>query len=88
MQSLQNEIRDFVARAPKPFEFTGFRMLSFERVRNVWLEEISAGNIDQRINRRSGLIKERPFYAQCRIAKSIRRNHRNRLRHIGLSICY
>lgn len=84
----QNEIRDFIERAPKSFVFNGVRSIDLRGVRKVWLAEISAGDIDARINRRAGIGSHRPLYKPNPVFAAVRRHHRNALRKIGIRICY
>lgn len=89
MEIHPNEIRDFVNRAPRPFVFEGQRILDMSRVRGTWLSEMASGSIDDRINRRAGFKKGgKPFYKTNPIWASVRRNHRNEMRKIGIRICY
>ena len=88
MEIHPNEIRDFVNRAPRPFVFEGQRILDMSRVRGTWLSEMASGSIDDRINRRAGIKKTKLFYKTNTIFASVRRNHRNEMRKIGIRICY
>ncbi|MCK9987775.1 MAG: hypothetical protein AzoDbin1_04247 [Azoarcus sp.] len=86
-----NELRDFALRAPKPVEYDGCRIVSHERVRHAWLEEMHSGSIHERINRRAGVkVFAAPFYAPWRGARSaIKRHIRRELQKAGLrSICH
>lgn len=78
-----NEIRDYLARAPKKWEFRGREMINNTHVRLVWLAGIAYGPLNERINRRAGIINPwRPF---CNPTTSaIRRNDRNKFRHAGI----
>lgn len=69
-----NEIRDFLARAPKRFYRSGAYCRNPAAVRYRWLAEISEGSIDHRIERRAG-VRSNPDYVKP-IQKSIRRNAR------------
>jgi len=51
----QNEIRDYVRRAPKRMFFDGMRMVNTMHVRLKWLSSIAMGTLDERINRRAGM---------------------------------
>lgn len=51
----QNEIRDYLARAPRRFHFDGMRMVNNTGARFAWLASIASGTLDQRINRRAGI---------------------------------
>lgn len=50
----QNEIRDYLKRAPKRMYFDGARMVNTTHARLKWLSEIALGSLDERINRRAG----------------------------------
>jgi len=72
-----NEIRDYVQRAPKRWSFDGSRMINQTGVRLKWLHSLCMGTIDERINRRAGLIDEwRPFSnpAHSAVRRKERRN--------------
>lgn len=79
-----NEIIDFVKRAPAPYVFNGSRIIDMGHVRQKWLSEIFSGDIDVRINRRAGLIKERLFFKTNPIFASVRRHQRNVFRKMGI----
>ena len=51
----QNEIRDYLARAPRRFHFNGMCMVNNTAARFSWLASIASGTLDQRINRRAGI---------------------------------
>jgi hypothetical protein len=51
----QNEIRDYIARAPKRIQFDGKQLVNNTGARFRWLEQLCRGTIDQRINRRAGV---------------------------------
>lgn len=74
----QNEIRDFILRAPPETKFNGFCVVNYSNIRNRWLDSISYGTIHQRINRRSGISFVPKIYAMSANYKSIQRNKRNR----------
>ena len=50
----QNEIRDYINRAPKRLRFDGGRMVNTTHVRLKWLAQIAIGTLNERINRRAG----------------------------------
>ncbi|NMG29571.1 hypothetical protein [Aromatoleum evansii] len=86
-----NELRDFALRAPKPVEFDGLRLVSHERVRHRWLEEMHSGSIHERINRRAGVkVFNAPFYAPWRGTRSAIQRHIRRMLQIAgfRSICH
>jgi hypothetical protein len=70
-----NEIRDYLQRAPKRWSFDGKRMTNHTGARLKWLHELCRGTLDERINRRAGLVDEwRPF---CNpVHSAIRRKER------------
>ena len=74
-----NEIRDYIERAPRKWEFRDGRMVNHTHVRLKWLSEIACGTIDQRINRRAGVPDQwRPWCDPT--FKAMVRNQRKRLR--------
>ncbi len=78
----QNEIRDYLERAPKKWSFNGHLMINHTRSRYLWLADLLRGPLDERINRRAGLIREflpwkNPTHSSCR------RHQRNELRKRG-----
>ncbi len=81
---LNNEVRDFINRAPPPRTFNGYRIHDYSEVRHRWLNEIAGGTIDQRINRRSQPEPTRlyPWHGNPSwylVRKSINRHHRREL---------
>jgi hypothetical protein len=64
MSTIQNnEIRDYLERAPKRFRFDGRRMVNYTHQRFTWLASLARGTIDEKINRRAGAIdRYRPFH--------------------------
>lgn len=79
----QNEIRDYIQRAPKKWIFRGHQMVNTSHVRLKWLAEIAQGTLNERINRRAGcedkwIPWKNPVHSSCR------RHHRNELRKKGL----
>jgi hypothetical protein len=51
-----NEIRDYIERAPKRLTFNGTGMVNNTHVRYVWLAGIARGVLDEKINRRAGVV--------------------------------
>jgi hypothetical protein len=83
----QNEIRDFLLRAPRrSWRFTGCHLVNYEACRHLWFADLLKGTIDERINRRSGLKVFTPLqYAPWRGPYSaIKRNKRRELQRSGL----
>ena len=74
----QNEIRDYLARAPRRFHFNGMFMVNNTAARFSWLASIASGTLDQRINRRAGINDVfQPF--KYPIYSSQKRHHRRQL---------
>ena len=77
-----NEIRDYIQRAPKKWEFRGQQMVNNTYPRLVWLSTLARGTIHEKINRRAGI--EHPYAPwHYPTGSAIRRNHRNNLRKQG-----
>jgi hypothetical protein len=51
-----NEIRDYLQRAPKRRSFDGQRMVNNTQARYTWLASIARGVLDEKINRRAGVV--------------------------------
>jgi len=78
MNPEQNEIRDYLARAPRRFHFDGIRMVNNTAARFSWLALIASGTLDQRINRRAGITDVyRPFKYPAH--SSQKRHHRRQM---------
>ena len=74
----QNEIRDYIARAPRRFHFDGMRMVNNTGARFAWLATIASGTLDQRINRRAGIEDVfKPF--KYPVYSSQKRHHRRQM---------
>lgn len=77
----QNEIRDYLARAPKRWSFNGSQMVNHFPHRVKWLLELCRGTIDERINRRAGVSFDwlyepwRPSRQQSSYARKERRKN-------------
>jgi len=77
-----NEIRDYLNRAPRKWEYRDGRMLNNTHARLKWLSEIAIGSIDQRINRRAGISDpwlpwcNPGFKAMCRNQRKLLKKHR------------
>lgn len=88
----QNEIRDFLQRAPRGnWRFAGHHLINYEGCRSLWFASILRGTIDDRINRRAGLkVFAAVQYAPWRGPYSaIKRNKRRELQRCGLrSFCH
>lgn len=76
LDMMQNEIRDYLKRAPKKWNFDGCRMVNHTHARLVWLTSIARGTLDEKINRRAGISDAwRPWYFPV---DSARRRHNRR----------
>ncbi len=74
----QNEICDYLARAPRRFHFNGSRMVNNTAARFAWLASIASGTIDQRINRRASIDDEyQPFKYPAYASQ--KRHHRRQM---------
>ena len=71
-----NEIRDYLARAPKKWSFDGRRMINHTYVRLKWLTTIAQGTLDRKINRRAGVLDE--YKPWCFPVDSARRRYQRR----------
>lgn len=89
---LQNEIRDFLQRAPRRnWCFVGDHLINYEGCRSLWFASLLQGTIDERINRRAGLkVFAAVPYAPWRGPYSaIKRHKRRQLQRCGLrSFCH
>ena len=78
MNQEKNEIRDYLARAPRRFHFDGRRMVNNTGARFTWLATLASGTIDQRINRRAGIDDTyQPF--KYPVYSSQKRHHRRQM---------
>lgn len=81
----QNEIRDYLQRAPKKWFYDGLSMVNTTHVRLKWLSEIARGTLNERINRRAGIVEAwKPFTYP--VGSACRRHHRNEMRKRGVRI--
>lgn len=76
-----NEIHDYRQRAPARCtvdQLTG-KVKWHTHARLAWLTDISRGSIDERINRRAGIVPDpfKPFH--CATQSAVRRHTRRRL---------
>lgn len=77
-----NEIRDFLARAPKRRSSNGQGFLNNTHGRFKWLCDIARGTINEKINRRAGVADPcqpwvNPVWSAIR--RHSRKNHRQNL---------
>ncbi len=77
-----NEIRDYINRAPKRWEFRGHQMVNNTFPRLVWLSTLARGTLNERINRRAGITDSFVPW-KFPIGSAIRRHRRNILRKMG-----
>lgn len=77
MELHTNEIRDYLARAPKRWQFNGMGMVNNTGARLRWLETICRGTLHERINRRAGIVQEYAPWRHLNPAqRSVRRHWR------------
>lgn len=74
-----NEIRDYLERAPKRLYFRDGRMVNTTYIRLTWLTTIARGLLDEKINRRAGIIFEWCPFARP-VTAAIRRNRVKQLK--------
>lgn len=79
MELHENEIRDYLARAPKRWHFNGACMVNNTRARYKWLESLCQGTLNERINRRAGLVEQR-FPWGNPVHSAVRRHRRKVLK--------
>ncbi|ABM39493.1 conserved hypothetical protein (plasmid) [Polaromonas naphthalenivorans CJ2] len=75
MELHSNELRDYILRAPKRWTFNGCEMVNNSEACYRWLEQLCRGTLDQRINRRAGLVEKWFPYWRTPTMKSIKRHH-------------
>jgi hypothetical protein len=69
-----NEIRDYIQRAPQRKRFDGQRIVWNTATRYKWLADISRGSIDERINRRAGIVFEYVPWKPDPVYKAVQRH--------------
>lgn len=75
----QNEIRDYLARAPNRWRFDGVRMVNYTAARSRWLTNIAVGTLDERINRRAGTVNLWIWWKLPPAVSARRRHHRRQM---------
>lgn len=83
-EPLVNEIRDYLGRAPRKWCFDSGRMVNTTHVRLKWLADIARGTLDQKINRRAGLVDVWRTWVNP-VNSAIRRHGRNKRRAAGFA---
>lgn len=73
-----NEIRDYIERAPKRKYFNGSTIVWNTHARLKWLADLARGSIDDRINRRNGIVDKWEPWKPSVVLKSIQRHHRRK----------
>ena len=81
-----NEIRDCIQRAPARCVFDGRQIVWNTHARLVWLASMAHGSIDDRINRRAGLIYEFKPWMMSAEYKATRRHRINEFRKRGIKL--
>jgi hypothetical protein len=72
-----NEIRDYIARAPKRWQFNGSSMVNNTGARLTWLASLCKGTLHERINRRAGIVE--PWFPFKNAEYSAVRRHRRKV---------
>lgn len=75
-----NEIRDYINRAPPRYQFNGTQIVWNTHSRFKWLTSIAQGSIHERINRRAGIKDYFEPWKQNPISKSSKRHRKNEFR--------
>lgn len=75
----QNEIRDYIARAPNKWCFNGRVMVNNSRVRLIWLSDIARGTLHEKINRRAGIKDEWHPWKMSPAVAAMQRHQRRQL---------
>ena len=81
-----NEIRDYINRAPKRVRFDGKQIIWNTAARLKWLADIARGSIDDRINRRAGVVDAHGPWKPCPVYKAKQRNRVNAFRKCGVIV--
>ena len=82
----ENEIRDYIQRAPARCVFNGREIVWNTHARLVWLASLARGSMDDRINRRAGIIDTYEPWKMSPVHKAARRNRRNLFRKRGIRL--
>ena len=75
----QNEIRDYLESAPKRWRYDGHRMINNTGIRLRWLSSIAAGTLNERINRRAGIVDLWCCWKMPPALSAQRRHHRRQM---------
>ena len=81
-----NEIRDYINRAPRRVRFDGKQIIWNTAARLKWLADIARGSIDDRINRRAGVVDAHGPWKPCPVYKAKQRNRVNEFRKCGVIV--
>jgi len=81
-----NEVRDYIARAPKRKRIDGKRVVWNTEARLKWLASLCRGSIDERINRRAGIVDIYQPWKLSPVFKASRRHRCNELRKRGIHL--
>ena len=82
----QNEIRDYIQRAPARCVYNGSQIVWNTPSRLVWLASLARGSIDDRINRRAGILDEQQPWKTSPTHKASRRHRFNEFRKRGIKL--
>jgi hypothetical protein len=82
----QNEIRDYIQRAPARCVFNGKEIVWNTHARLVWLASLARGSIDERINRRAGILDCFQPWKISPEHKASRRHRINEFRKRGIKL--
>ena len=82
----QNEIRDYIQRAPARCAYNGSQIVWNTHSRLVWLASLARGSIDERINRRAGLVADYQPWKTSPACKARRRHRINEFRKRGIKL--
>lgn len=81
-----NEIRDYINRAPARFVFNGHQIVRNTHARLKWLADLARGSIDDRINRRAGIVDVYQPWKTSPTIKALNRYRSNELRKRGIRL--
>ena len=86
MALLENEIRDYIQRAPARCVFNGRQIVWNTHSRLQWLASLARGSIDDRINRRAGIVDNYQPWKMSPEHKACRRHRINEFRKRGIRL--
>lgn len=81
-----NEIRDYINRAPARCVFNGHQIVWNTHARLKWLADLARGSIDDRINRRAGIIDVYQPWKTSPTIKAQNRHRNNEFRKRGIRL--